>query len=151
MALAEEGGDIEFVLEFVADAIWSVGFVGLVVIVTGSTGVIGDSSWSWVGNRCRGRCWVTEHVLHRGELRFVSGGKLIHLEAVVKAGGNNTDLDLIDHVFGDGGAKDNVGVGIGGVADDRGGFINFAHGHVGTTGDVEENTTGTFDRDFQER
>ena len=67
----------------------------------------------------------------------------------VKTGGDDANLDLVDHVFVDGGAKNNVGVGVGRVADDGGGLVDLGHGHVHAAGNVKENAAGALDGDLQ--
>ncbi len=69
---------------------------------------------------------------------------------IIKARGDDGALHLTGVVFIDQRTEDDVRIGRGGLGDDARGFINFKHAQIVATRDVEQDTLGTVDADFEQ-
>ena len=67
----------------------------------------------------------------------------------IEAGGDDGNNNLALQVRVDGGAKDNIGVAVGGGRNSFGGGVNFVHRHVHTADDVEQDAAGAINRNLQ--
>src|SRR3990167_8675909 len=128
-ALAEEGGDVEFVF----------GFVFLVAVADSGRG----------GRVARVVCgrglWLSGRSSSSLEGPGGAGELLEFHPGFVKAGGDDGDFDLVDHVFVDCGAKNNIGVGVSSLRNNLSRVVDFRHGQIWAAGDVEQNAFGAFD------
>src|SRR3989338_2237260 len=78
-------------------------------------------------------------------------GELLEFHAsFIKAGGNDGNFDLIDHIIVDSGTENYVSIGIGSLRDDLGGVVDFTHSQIRPAGNIEQNALGSFDRNLQE-
>ena len=78
--------------------------------------------------------------------RFFPG---IALGLVNETGGDEGDADFAPHSRVGRDAEDNVGIGIDGLLDDLGGFVDFEEAEVVSADDVEQDALGTFDGHVQ--
>ena len=79
------------------------------------------------------------------------GGAARRLGAAVEAGGDDGDPDLVGELLVDVGAEDDVGVGVGGLADHLGGLGDLDQREVGAAGDREQDRAGALHRGLQQR
>ncbi|BFO20735.1 hypothetical protein SHKM778_71230 [Streptomyces sp. KM77-8] len=75
------------------------------------------------------------------------GGRL----AAVEAGRDHGDPDLVAEGVVDHRAEDDVGLGVGGLADQLGRLVDLEQAEVGAAGDGEQDATGAVDGRFEER
>ena len=71
----------------------------------------------------------------------VVGGLGVH-DLLIKAGGDDSDADLVLQALVEGGAEDDEGVGIGGLLHQVGSGLHFLQAHVGGAGDVHQHAAG---------
>ena len=69
---------------------------------------------------------------------------------LVEAGGDDGDTHLVAHVFVNDRAKDDVGIGVGRLADDLGRLVDLVEAQRRAAGDVEQDALGAVNGDVEQ-